>query len=324
MGNSFRFSGGFDKKRKNGIVKFSHSFEDIDSVVSHLIFLSTIIFWDANSSENVEYFPASRSGFMQTYKKIASSSMRDELKNSTSLDTKLKLPLPVIDFLEKITFSKREEKNDFNEILESMRKILDGNIKVTGEDVLSYFFRPEEDKDIKLEMQISSSLVAELTPILYSLTDGRNKFFIIEEPEGHLHPEAQIQLARVFGLMINAGHHLLITTHSDYIWAELNNLIYAGSLTGKFREEAKKRFGYEEEELLDYQKVGAYLFKHKPDSNLFSQDEKTTGTTVEELEVTEKGIPDTNFINAFDNLFKRMADLEELQRQNKKEESNSD
>jgi predicted ATPase len=52
---------------------------------------------------------------------------------------------------------------------------------------------------------------------------------IIEEPEAHLFPIAQKQLVELFALMVNQDidNQLIITTHSPYILAAFNNLLFA-------------------------------------------------------------------------------------------------
>jgi len=53
---------------------------------------------------------------------------------------------------------------------------------------------------------------------------------IIEEPELNLHPKNQRRIARLLASLVNCGLKIMITTHSDYILREFNNLIL---LTGK-------------------------------------------------------------------------------------------
>ena len=46
---------------------------------------------------------------------------------------------------------------------------------------------------------------------------------IIEEPEAHLHPAAQRQMAEIVVDLINAGVRVMVTTHSDYFLEQLSN-----------------------------------------------------------------------------------------------------
>ena len=68
---------------------------------------------------------------------------------------------------------------------------------------------------------------------------------IIDEPESHLDTANQIQFARLLAQLVNFGMTILITTHSDYLIKEINNLIM---LNGSFedKEEVMKQHGYRE------------------------------------------------------------------------------
>ncbi|NEP42638.1 MAG: AAA family ATPase [Okeania sp. SIO2H7] len=52
-------------------------------------------------------------------------------------------------------------------------------------------------------------------------------FIHIEEPETHLHPSAQVAIAKLLAYLCNKGFRLVITTHSLFILYVLNNLILA-------------------------------------------------------------------------------------------------
>lgn len=57
----------------------------------------------------------------------------------------------------------------------------------------------------------------------------------IEEPEAHLFPTAQSQLITILASLLETtqSNNLVITTHSPYVLAKINNLIKAGSLAKK-------------------------------------------------------------------------------------------
>ena len=64
-------------------------------------------------------------------------------------------------------------------------------------------------------------------------------FRVIEEPEAHLHPIAQKHLMYIIALMRNhIDSQIVITTHSPYLLAVLQNLLTAGQLSVKTREAA--------------------------------------------------------------------------------------
>ncbi len=86
-----------------------------------------------------------------------------------------------------------------------------------------------------------------------------NPFHIhIEEPEIHLHPDAQVAMFKILAYLARHGFHVLITTHSLTILDTLNNLLTAGSLKNR------KHPGLPDEEIfLTRDLVSAYIFTEK-------------------------------------------------------------
>ena len=80
---------------------------------------------------------------------------------------------------------------------------------------------------------------------------------MIDEPELNIHPENQRKIARVLALLVNAGLNVVVSTHSDYIVRELNSLIM---LSGDKGQKLQKKYGYQKDEVLSHEKIGAYLF----------------------------------------------------------------
>ena len=90
---------------------------------------------------------------------------------------------------------------------------------------------------------------------------------IIDEPELNLHPDNQRKVARFLGRLVNEGFKVIISTHSDYIIKELNNMIMLSSANGN-QEELLKGLGYNKNQLLKHNQVEAHLFtlaKSKPE-----------------------------------------------------------
>jgi predicted ATP-dependent endonuclease of OLD family len=86
---------------------------------------------------------------------------------------------------------------------------------------------------------------------------------IIEEPEAHLFPEAQVEIAELIALLLyKSKTKVIITTHSPYILAGFNSLIYAHQKGQIHREEVLKIIP--EELWLDINRVYAgYVDKGK-------------------------------------------------------------
>jgi len=96
------------------------------------------------------------------------------------------------------------------------------------------------ENDIRIPIEIASSGQQEVLRILQEINvsriDGKYRFRVIEEPETHLFPIAQKKLVELITLLSNVTSNnnddensskILITTHSPYILASFNNLMYA-------------------------------------------------------------------------------------------------
>jgi len=128
----------------------------------------------------------------------------------------------------------------------------------------------------ELDMHVSSSLVKSLSGlVLYFRHLAQvGDFIIIDEPEINLHPDNQRIFARIIVKAVNLGFRVMLSTHSDYITRELNNLIMLGSQSNDKTKDLTERYAYANDELLQAEQVGVYIFDK--------------GTICEE-KVTEKG-----------------------------------
>ncbi len=160
-------------------------------------------------------------------------------------------------------FNYQKKKSDFYEVGELIEtEIMDGKISVSKDGEVQ--FVSDKAKSKKLPIHLTASLVKTLSNLTFYLKHIAkfNDLIIIDEPELNLHPNNQILLTRVFARLINKGFRLLISTHSDYILRELNNLIML-SENSKSIETTAKEFGYTKDEKINSSDVGAYLFKFK-------------------------------------------------------------
>lgn len=172
----------------------------------------------------------------------------------------------------------QKNNSDFGHLAGELEaQFLSGKVSVTEGGDLQ--FSPDGNGKI-LEIHTTSSTVKSLSPIVFYLRHQAQKgdFIIIDEPELNLHPDNQRKIARFFGRLINEGFKVLISTHSDYIVRELNNLIMLGSGLQTKPEETRelmKIYGYVENELLKKEQIAPYLFR--------------VGKDVAEIPVTETG-----------------------------------
>ena len=112
-------------------------------------------------------------------------------------------------------------------------------------------------------LEQTSSMVSDLAPLILFLKYLVNPedLLVFEEPESHLHPAAQRQLARGIVRVVNAGVKVLITTHSDIVISQINNLLGLRQASPELIENG----GFEPADFLEPGQVGAYLFRYSPE-----------------------------------------------------------
>ena len=67
-----------------------------------------------------------------------------------------------------------------------------------------------------------------LLPMFVRILENRKIFLVIEEPEAHLFPEAQLAMVEMISLFVHStGSSVFLTTHSPYILTSLNLLIHS-------------------------------------------------------------------------------------------------
>ena len=150
---------------------------------------------------------------------------------------------------------KQSEYYSFAEELE--KQLLKGRIVVAKTGDVQFVTSSRQ----KLPIQLSASIVKTLSSLTFYLKHIAKKgdLIIIDEPEMNLHPDAQVILTRVFARLMNQGINFLISTHSDYIISELNNLIALGSITNN--ESLLTELNYQNDECLSFNDISVYLFK---------------------------------------------------------------
>jgi len=114
--------------------------------------------------------------------------------------------------------------------LKHLEDILQGFVEL-GEDLSIIYTRND---GLRLNLTSTSSMVSEVSAI-YILTAllYPGSWFIIEEPEAHLHPNSQVSMARFLTALVRLGVNVLITTHSDLIVRKLGNMVGLAQLKAR-------------------------------------------------------------------------------------------
>lgn len=107
-------------------------------------------------------------------------------------------------------------------------------------------------KNRRLPFHLSSSIVKTMASLVIYLRHIARigDVLIIDEPEMNFHPDVQVVLARIFAILATRGLRIVVSTHSDYIIRELNNLIMADAIYSRGDESPINELGYQKDMLL--------------------------------------------------------------------------
>lgn len=168
-----------------------------------------------------------------------------------------------------IQFLKRVQRTpklggDFHDQALALQKDIAGvRYKVSKDGVITA--KPYRS-DTELGLHLTSSTVKSFYGLWawLELQAKPGDCLMIDEPELNLHPDNQRLVARLLVRLVNRGIRVVISTHSDYIVRELNNMIMLSSDFPE-RAEMEKRFEYETggSERLQSEQVAAYHFTGK-------------------------------------------------------------
>lgn len=247
------------------------------------------------------YLPASRTGFMLTFPQLVDQSLQMSFSPGLEENSSA-LTLPYVDFLQLITkfetkksLSQRE-RWALNYIEEN---ITSGKISVKKDTLPVVLYQPENTEKL-IPLYVSSSIVSEVSPLQLLFQSGINfKTLIIEEPEAHLHPALQQQMARFIINLVNRGYTVWITTHSDTILQHINSML--ALKMHPLSQELMERFNYQPEDRLSADHVSMYQF-------LTTQHEKTL---FQELQNTGNGFAVSSFNDALELLVKEVYAFQE-------------
>ena len=157
-------------------------------------------------------------------------------------------------------FRRRRPQRRIAELLE--QSLIDGRIFIDSSNGAPEILYAHGEFSIPISK--ASSMVNEIAPILiYArsyLVEG--DLLIIDEPEAHLHPEAQQQMAAALAFMVRSGLRVLITTHSHYMVEQLSAFVNASKLDETTRKRALSLGGAlgKEDIYLNEEETAVYSF----------------------------------------------------------------
>lgn len=249
------------------------------------------------------YLPAGRAGLLQSHR-ILTRSAFDSL-SSVGIEH-IEVPAysgVVSTYLGQISDFSSEDSGELEGLAEEFeREILDGKLIIEQDEQLP---QPEirfEESGSEFPLHLASTSVSELAPlILYTkYVLSRDSMVIIEEPEAHLHPENQRQVAYFIARLVNEGVRAVVTTHSDFFIEQLNHSIRLSEVD----EKEKNQSELEDLPAIDPEKVSAHVFQ---------PDEESGGYKINNVDVDGlRGIPTDEFERVTDKLYTESYEVDNL------------
>jgi predicted ATPase len=200
---------------------------------------------------------------------LNTSTLIDYLKKNKKIDPfelindySSRYAMPVkhnIDFMRAIEDVQKDKSALNINLSEHIENMTGGKLEHVGDGV-RFFNNRRGNNKMDIPLHLASASVRALSNLYFFLKHKAKTgdLIIIDEPESHLSLAKQRLLAKLIADCINNGLKILLTTHSDTLVLELNNLIM---LSNDFKDKEKfiKEHRYNENQNIDYKKVSAYI-----------------------------------------------------------------
>ncbi|WP_458456198.1 AAA family ATPase [Methanobrevibacter sp.] len=266
-----------------------HNFFNKDEFFIEVIFMMVVSSVMDTLNQTSYYIPAAGDELFKDVNNFIANDIQGAFKPSIVQKELLTNFLKVKTDMDKSPF--------YNLANELEHEILGGELQVKQGEIKEELLFIDDEYDMELELELTSSSVRELTPLIiylkYFLKEGNT--LIIEEPENHLHPKNQLILVKYLVKAINQGLNIIITTHSDYIVEKFNNFIRLGNA----KDEIFDKLQYDESHILNYKNVSIYNFK-KEDKYSY---------VAESIDINNTGFDETSFSEVNDELYDESVDI---------------
>lgn len=166
-----------------------------------------------------------------------------------------------IDFTRSIPDMPKDRSGlDDHKLFDDVKNLIGGYYGNATDDIRFISKARGRGRSFNIPLHLASSSARGLSDLYFYLrhTAARGQLLIIDEPESHLDTRNQVLFARMLAGFVRAGLRVLITTHSDYMVKELNNLIM---LSRDFpeKEAVARKLGYRAGAGLDPRLVRGYV-----------------------------------------------------------------
>ena len=156
----------------------------------------------------------------------------------------------------------RDAKSELydDKLFDSIKDMMNGYYGNSGDDIRFVSKARGKGRSFNLPLHLASSSARGLSDLYFFLRHVAKKghLLIIDEPESHLDTANQRLLARLLARSVRAGLKVLVTTHSDYLIMEFNNLVM---LSKPFpdKEALARKLKYSADDFLEADSIRAYV-----------------------------------------------------------------
>lgn len=150
-------------------------------------------------------------------------------------------------------------KSNFRDLADELEvAVLQGRFKLNEHGDMLFF--PSASPQQSLGLHQSASVVKSLSALVFYFRHlaQQDDHIIIDEPELNLHPDNQRKVARVLAKAANRGIKIMMSTHSDYLIGEFNNLLMLSRDTPQAAA-VRQELDYDAASVLQPAHVGVYL-----------------------------------------------------------------
>lgn len=173
---------------------------------------------------------------------------------------------PIADYIDRLNLlrMRHRAKGRFHHLAERVRKLADCRYQIDDDGNIGFvhgYAAMESGDEYPLDLHLASSAANSLFGLWFYLEFQAKPgdVLFIDGPELNLHPVNQRAVALVLARLVNDGIRVVCSTHSGYLVREFNSLMMLCRPDSK-RDALTNEFGYEEEEILRPEQVGAYIF----------------------------------------------------------------
>lgn len=182
----------------------------------------------------------------------------------------------------------KESELQAHKLYDGIKDMMGGYYRASGDDIRFISKARGKGRSFNIPLHNASSSARGLSDFYFFLRHvaSSGHLIVIDEPESHLDTANQILLARLLARFVRAGLRVLITTHSDYLIKEINNLVMLNSTFAE-KESVVKKLKYRSDDVLEPESIRAYVAENngltRCDVDEFGIDMPVFDRTIDEI-----------------------------------------